>query len=122
MLQNLSFDAELVIVVNNVPFLLVAEEHYFVLNFKEFQHLEAMLKVGDAFPESTPEPVKTEARAASVGSGPFKKLNEVNAKIRELGIMVEVRVGNKTYVVLGGNSPKIKVAAILGKIGSFFSR
>ena len=121
MLQNLSFDAELIIVVNNVPLLLVAEEHYFVLSFKEFQHMEQMLKMGEAFP--TPEPELPKIPAAKAPSGnPLKKLNEVNSRIRDLGIMVEVRVANKTYVVLGGNSPKIKAAAIFGKIGSFFGR
>lgn len=121
MLQNLSFDAELIIVVNNVPFLLVAEEHYFVLSFKEFQDLEAMMKMGDAFPDSAPSPEKNPATKTSSGN-PLKKLNDVNTRIRDLGIMVEVRVGSKTYVVLGGNSPKIKAAAIFGKIGSFFGR
>ena len=121
MLQNLSFEADLIIVVNNVPFLLVAEEHYFVLNFREFQDLDAMLKMGEAFPASEPQPNLNAAPKTSSG-GPLKKLNDVNTKIRELGIMVEIRVGNKTYVVLGGNSPKIKAAAIFGKIGSFFGR
>ena len=118
MLHNLSFDAELIVTVNQVPFLLVAEDNYFVVNFKEFQHLDQMLKMGEAFPGSAPD--NTAAPKAS--GGPLKKLNDINTQIRDLGIMVEIRVGNKTYVVLGGNSPKIKAAAIFGKIGSFFGR
>jgi len=120
-LQNLRFEADLIITVNNVPFLLVAEDHYFVLSFKEFQHLEQMLKIGDAFPASEPKPATTSS-AKTTSGGPLKQLNDVNTRIRELGIMVEIRVGNKTYVVLGGNSPKIKAAAIFGKIGSLFGR
>ena len=118
MLHNLSFDAELIVTVNQVPFLLVAEDNYFVVNFKEFQHLDQMLKMGEAFPG--PAPDNTAAPKSS--GGPLKKLNDINTQIRDLGIMVEIRVGNKTYVVLGGNSPKIKAAAIFGKIGSFFGR
>ena len=118
MLHNLSFDAELIVTVNQVPFLLVAEDNYFVVNFKEFQHLDQMLKMGEAFPSPAPD----NAAAPKASGGPLKKLNDINTQIRDLGIMVEIRVGNKTYVVLGGNSPKIKAAAIFGKIGSFFGR
>ena len=118
MLQNLDLDAELVISVNNIPFLVVAEENYIVVNFKEFNHLEQLMKVGSAT-SSAGEETKEEKKASG---GPLKKLGDLNTKIREMGVMVELRVGSKTYAVLGGKSPSIKAAAIFGKIGSFFGR
>jgi len=117
-LQNLDLDAELVITVNNIPFLVVAEENYIVVNFKEFNHLDQLMKVGSS---AGPSGVETKEDKKASG-GPLKKLNDLNSQIRELGIMVELRVGNKTYAVLGGKSPSIKAAAIFGKIGSFFGR
>ena len=119
MLQNLDLDAELVITVNNIPFLIVAEENYIVVNFKEFNHLDQLMKVGSAMSSTSDEP-KTEKKGS--GGGPLKKLGDLNTKIREMGVMVELRVGTKTYAILGGNSPSIKAAAIFGKIGSFFGR
>ena len=118
MLQNLDFDAELVITVNNIPFLVVAEENYIVVNFKEFSHLDQLMKVGSTSGSAT-EDTKEEKKASG---GPLKKLSDLNTRIRELGIMVELRVGSKTYAILGGKSPSIKAAAIFGKIGSFFGR
>ena len=118
MLQNLDLDAELVISINNIPFLVVAEENYIVINFKEFNHLDQLLKFSSSLSSSS-ESSKEQKKSSG---GPLKKLNDLNAKIREIGIMVEIRVGTKTYVVLGGNSASIKAAAIFGKIGSFFGR
>lgn len=119
MLHHLSFEAELIVTVNQVSFLVVADDNYFVVNFREFQHLDQLLKMGEAFPELGAGKPAAEPKT---GGGPLKKLNDINTTIRDLGIMVEIRVGSKTYVVLGGNSPKIKAAAIFGKIGSFFGR
>ncbi len=117
MLQKFSFDAELIVSVNNIPFLIVAEGNHVVVNFKDHQALEQLLKVGAAKAESPARPEK----AAS--GGPLKKLNDINGQVRDLGLVVEIRVNNKIYVVLGaGNSASIKAAAIFGKIGSFFSR
>ena len=120
MLQNLALVAELIITFNNIPFLVVAEENYIVVNFKEFSHLDQLMKEVSTMsgPGSEAE-IKVEKKASG---GPLKKLNDLNAKVREMGAMLEIRVGNKTYVVLGGNSASIKAAAIFGKIGSFFGR
>lgn len=116
MLQNLSFDAELIVSFNNIPFLVVAEENYVVVNFKEFQDLDRMLKLVETLTPKKPKTGKSES------SNPLKKLNDINKQVRDLGIFLEIRVGSKVYIVLGGNSANLKAAAILGKIGSFFNR
>jgi hypothetical protein len=48
-------------------------------------------------------------------------LQQINDLARQLGWVLDLRVGGKTYVTFGvQRTPKITLNAVLGKIGSFF--
>jgi hypothetical protein len=48
-------------------------------------------------------------------------LQQINDLVRQLGWVLDLRVGGKTYVTFGvQRTPKISLNAVLGKIGSFF--
>ncbi|HSI91399.1 MAG TPA: hypothetical protein VK927_09810 [Adhaeribacter sp.] len=120
--QHFDIDAQLVISLNNDNFVLVAEGNYLIVNFQDIKALERVAKTAGELGENFAAPEPDTGRTES-GGGPLKKLNDLNQKILEMGLVIEVRVNNKTYVEFGaGNSARIKAAAIFGKIGSFFSR
>lgn len=118
---SLEIDAQLILSLNGDRFVVVAEGNYIIVNFTDFKALERITSAGG---KSAPEAAPAKAAASKKSSGgPLKKLNEVNSIIRRMGLVVDVRVGNKSYVEFGsGNSAKIKIAAIFGKIGSFFGK
>ena len=121
MAGKLEIEAQLAVSLNGYPFVVVAEENYIIINFKDSKAFDYITKNAAGGPESKPKPTSTTKKTSS--GGPLKKLNEVNAIIRQMGLIVDVRVGNKTYVEFGsGNSARITVAAIFGKISSFFSK
>lgn len=50
-------------------------------------------------------------------------LQQLHLLVQRLGLVLELRVGGKTYVTFGeGRRPSISIHAVLGKIGSFFRR
>ena len=54
------------------------------------------------------------------GSDPLQQLN---ALVRQLGLVLDLRVAGKTHVTFGvGNGPKITVHAVFGKIGGFLRK
>jgi hypothetical protein len=131
--SKLEIEAQLVVTANNVQFAIVAHEHYIIVNFPDFNSLDAMIKIGSSYAnalkptttapqEAEPEISKSGSGKAGIG-GPLKKLHDLNGKIRDLGLVLDIRVNNKTYVELGsGKTAKITMAAILGKLGSFFGK
>jgi hypothetical protein len=117
---KLELEAQLVINLNGDSFVLVAEGNYIILNFTDLKTLERIIGAGKKPASQT----KVKAVAPKTpGGNPLKKLNELNSLIRRFGLVVDVRVGNNTYVEFGsGNSARITAAAIFGKIGSFFGK
>jgi hypothetical protein len=116
---TLEIDAQLIVSLNGDSFVVVAEGNYIIVNFKDFKALERVTAGGGKSASSENKP----SGPKKSSGGPLKKLNDVNSLIRRLGLVVDVRVSNKSYVEFGaGNSAKIKAAAIFGKIGSFFTK
>ena len=117
--QNFDIEAQLVVSANDTSFVVVAQENYIILNFPNIKALENLKKLSG----SENKPAEKPSVEKKANGGPLKKLQEVNDKIRDLGLVVDVRVNNKTYVEFGSNkTAKIKAAAIFGIIGFFFSK
>ncbi|NML64492.1 hypothetical protein HHL22_04670 [Hymenobacter sp. RP-2-7] len=93
---------------------LAAAGSYLILNVPSQQVLDLIT----AGPPGAP-------RAAKPAKAPRPDpLQVVHELARALGLVLDLRVGGKTYVVFGlpdRRSPKITLSAVLGKIGSFFS-
>jgi hypothetical protein len=107
----LDISAQLIISHNNDQFVLVAEENYIIVNFQDMKALERVTGSGGG--------------GSSKGSsgGGLQTLQKINDAVLALKLIVDIRVGGKTYVTFGtGNSAKITAAAIFGKIGSFFGK
>ena len=107
----LEIEAQLVITWNGHPLQLAAAGTYLILNVPSQQVLD-MLTAGPPKPPGTPRPPK------SIGPDPLQQINDL---ARQLGWVLDLRVGGKTYVTFGvQRTPKITLNAVLGKIGSFF--
>ena len=92
---------------------LAAAGSYLILNVPSQQVLD-LITSGPPQPPGTPKPPK------SAGPDPLQQLHDL---ARTLGLVLDLRVAGKTYVLfglLGRNSPKITLSAVLGKLGSFF--
>ena len=86
---------------------------YLIVNVPSQQVLD-LLTAGPPQPPGTPKPPKP------AGPDPLQQLHDLG---RALGLVLDLRVGGKTYVTFGlpdRTSPKITMNAVLGKIGSFF--
>ncbi|RZL05009.1 MAG: hypothetical protein EOO62_20070 [Hymenobacter sp.] len=91
---------------------LAAAGSYLILNVPSQQVLD-MITSGPPQPPGAPKPPKPKI-------DPLQQLHDL---ARTLGLVLDLRVGGKTYVTFGlpdRNSPKITLSAVLGKIGSFF--
>jgi hypothetical protein len=121
--QNFDIDAQLVVAVNDIQFVVVAQEHYIIVNFKDLNSLERLLKLAEKLSKAHSPKKKGKPAQPKSNSGPLKKLQELNDQILDLGLVIDIRVNNKTYVEFGSRkTAKITAAAIFGKIGSFFSK
>ena len=122
--QNFDIDAQLVVSANGTNFVVVAQEHYIIVNFPDFKALESMKKLAGAGKSDSEKQVSGKNGSGEKKSGgPLKKLQQVNDQVRELGLVVDVRVNNKSYLELGSSkTAKIKAAALFGFVGSFFNR
>ncbi|MFC5270009.1 hypothetical protein [Adhaeribacter terreus] len=121
--QNFDIDAQLVVSANDTNFVLVAQDHYIIVNFPDFKALENMKKLAPTGNGNSGNSNGNNIREKISSGGPLKKLQQVNDQVRELGLVVDVRVNNKSYIELGSSkSAKIKAAALFGIVGSFFSR
>jgi len=104
-------EAQLVITWNGHVLQLAGAGTYLILNIPSQQVLDE-LTAGPPKPPGASKPPKP------TGSNPLQQLNDL---ARQLGWVLDLRVGGKTYVTFGvQRTPKITLNAVLGKIGSFF--
>ena len=111
MASSLEIEAQLVITWNGHALQLAAAGTYLILNIPSQQVLDQLT----AGPPKAPDAPK---KAKLDGPNPLQQVNDL---ARQLGWVLDLRVGGKTYVTFGvQRSPKITLNAVLGKIGSFF--
>ena len=109
--STLEIEAQLVITWNGHVLQLAAAGTYLILNIPSQQVLD-LLTASPSKPTGSPQSAK------SSGPDPMQQINDL---ARQLGWVLELRVGGKTYVTFGvQRTPKITLNAVLGKIGSFF--
>ena len=109
--NSLEIEAQLVITWNGHALQLAAAGPYLILNVPSQQVLDQLT----AGPAKAPGAAKA---PKSTGSDPLQQINDL---ARQLGWVLDLRVGGKTYVTFGvQRTPKITLNAVLGKIGSFF--
>ncbi len=111
MASGLEVEAQLVLTWNGQPLQLAGSGSYLILNVPSQQVLDE-LTAGPPRPPGAPKPPK--------GPDPLQQLHDLG---RQLGLVLDLRVGGKTYVTFGlpdRNGPKITLSAVLGKLGSFF--
>ena len=105
----LEIEAQLVITWNGQALQLAAAGTYLILNIPSQQVLD-QLTAGPPKPPGAPK--------KAPGADPLQQINDL---ARELGWVLDLRVGGKTYVTFGTQrTPKISLNAVIGKIGSFF--
>ncbi|OON70040.1 hypothetical protein [Hymenobacter sp. CRA2] len=110
MAKALEIDAQLVITWNGHNLQLAASGTYLILNLPSAQVLDEL--TGANKPKDPRQP------KGPKGPDPLQQLNDL---MRRLGLVLDLRVGGKTWVTFGaGRGPKITLNAVLGKIGSFF--
>ncbi|HET9502416.1 MAG TPA: hypothetical protein VFO93_02660 [Hymenobacter sp.] len=113
MARGLEVDARLVLTwPGGHDLQLAASGSYLILNVPSQEVLD-MLTSGPPRPPGAPKPPKPKI-------DPLQQLHDL---ARTLGLVLDLRVGGKTYVTFGlpdRTSPKITLSAVLGKIGSFF--
>ena len=111
MASGLEIEAELVVTWNGHALQLVAAGTYLILNVPSQQVLD-LLTAGPLKAPGAPRAPKP------AGPDPLQQINDL---ARQLGWVLDLRVGGKTYVTFGvQRTPKITLNAVLGKIGSFF--
>lgn len=113
MASGVEIEARLVISWNGHALQLAGAGTYLILNIPSQEVLD-LLTAGPPRPPGQPKPAKTP------GPDPLQQVHDL---MRRLGLVLDLRVGGKTYVTFGlpdRNSAKITLNAVLGKIGSFF--
>ncbi|MBA9077487.1 hypothetical protein [Rufibacter quisquiliarum] len=106
--------AQVVFTVQEDHVFLVAEENYIIVNFQDHAALERVMQ--NILPPSS-------GKGGGGISGSLDKARDLNAKLLAAGLVVDVRVNNKTYIEFGTSaSPKITANAVIGKVGSWFKR
>ena len=107
--QSLALYATLAITNGPDRFTVVADGQYVIINFPSLAALERIASMGSGSGKSS--------------GGFFKTLAEVNDLMRSLQLVVDIRVGGKSYVEFGsGRNARISLNAVFGKISSFFKR
>ena len=117
MANGLEIEAQLVLTWNGHELQLVGSGAYLIVNLPS-QHVLDLLTAG---PPRPPGPPKAPAPPKPKGPDGMQQFHDL---ARRLGLVVDLRVGGKTYASFGlpdRNGPKITLSAVLGKIGSFFS-
>ena len=104
--------AKLAIDFDDARLLLVAEGNKIILGIPDQRTLDKLTALGEKQkPPGAPKP----------GGGPLASLQPIHDAVVRLGLVLDLRVGGKTYAEFGiGTGPRITAAAVLGKIGSFF--
>ncbi|GAA3947788.1 hypothetical protein [Hymenobacter algoricola] len=111
MASGLDIEARLVIHFDGDDIQLAGSGTYLIVNIPS-------QRVLDKLTAGPPKPAG-EKKPKAPGSDPLQQINDV---VRQLGLVLDLRVAGKTYVTFGaGRTPKITLNAVLGKIGSFFS-
>lgn len=106
--------AQLVATVQQDQVLVVAEENYVIINFKDHAALERVMH--NMLPPSS-------GKSGSGIMDAIEKAKGISRRMHEAGIVVDVRVNNKTYVEIGSSAtPKLSANAVFGKVGAWFSR
>ena len=109
--SELEIEAQLVISWNGHPLQLAAAGTYLILNVPSQEVLDQLTAGPPKAPGAPKAPKPT-------GPDPLQQINDL---MRQLGWVLDLRVGGKTYVTFGvQRTPKITLNAVLGKIGSFF--
>ncbi len=113
MASGLEIDARLVLTwPGGHDLQLAASGTYLILNVPSQQVLD-IITAGPPQPPGAPKPPKPK----------IDPLQQIHDLAKRLGLVLDLRVGGKTYVTFGlpdRSSPKITLSAVLGKIGSFF--
>lgn len=108
--------AQLVATVQQDQVFVVAEENYVIINFKDHAALERVMK------NMMPAPSATSSKGGGGLLAALDKAKDLSRNLLDAGIVVDVRVNNKTYVEIGSStSPKISANVVWGKVGSWFS-
>ncbi|MGV3538557.1 MAG: hypothetical protein ACO1OQ_02025 [Rufibacter sp.] len=106
--------AQLLVTVLDDQVMVVAEENYMIVNFKDHTALERVLQ--NVLPPSSGK------GGGGIGKS-LEKARGVNQALLEAGVVVDVRVNNKTYIEFGTSAmPRITANAVFGKVGSWFKR
>lgn len=109
--------AKLTVDFDDARLLLVADGNKIILGVPDQKTLDRLTALG--------EKAKSGKSAAPkpAGGGPLASLQPLHDAVQRLGLVLDLRVGGKTYAEFGvGSGPRITAAAVLGKIGSFFGR
>lgn len=115
-LPELDLWAKLTIDFDDQRLLLVAQGNKIILGIPDQRTLDRLINLGKGDEKAKPA-------AKSGGGGPLAGLQPIHDAVARLGLVLDLRVGGKTYAEFGlGNGPRITAAAVFGKIGSFFGR
>ena len=117
MAGELVIEAELFISHGSDNFVVVAEGNQVVVSFKNLDALERLTKGGSTGGKTSSGGGGKSGGGAASG---LQKLEDLNAAVREMHLQVKIVVAGKTYLELGDRSYRITMAAVLGKLGSFF--
>lgn len=111
MASGLEIDARLVVTINGDELQVAASGTYLIVNVPSQRVLDKLTSGPPKAPGAPPKPPGPKL-------DPLQQLNDLALR---LGLILELRVGGKTYVTFGkGRRPGITFHAVLGKIGSFF--
>lgn len=114
MASGLELEARLVITFEGDDIQVAAAGTYIILNVPSQRVLDKLTSGPPKDPNAPPKPKPPGA------PDPMQQLNDL---AWQLGLVLDLRVAGKTYVTFGaGRTPKITLNAVLGKIGSFFSK
>ncbi|MET4104952.1 hypothetical protein [Hymenobacter sp. UYP22] len=112
MARGLDVEARLVISFDGDDIQVAGSGGYLIINLPSQRVLDKL----------TSGPPKDPNAPAVPRTGPKPDpMQQLNDLAHQLGLVLDLRVGGKTYVTFGtGRSAKISLNAVLGKIGSFF--
>ncbi|RSK24055.1 hypothetical protein [Hymenobacter metallilatus] len=113
MASGLDIEARLVVSFDGDDVQVAGSGGYLIVNFPSQRVLDKLTSGPTKDPNAPPKP-------KTAGPDPLQQLNDLALR---LGLVLDLRVAGKTHVTFGaGRSPKITLNAVLGKIGSFFSK
>ncbi|MCA8830068.1 hypothetical protein [Hymenobacter pini] len=112
MANGIDIEARLVISFDGDDIQIAGSGGYLIVNLPSQRVLDKLTSGPPKDPNAPSEP----------RTGPkLDPLQQLNDLAHQLGLVLDLRVGGKTYVTFGvGRSAKITLNAVLGKIGSFF--